>query len=144
MNADEYKQRIAGALQRNAERGGAGNYAVPASAGGASDWDAAVDAFARHININPSVLPIKTRQQWCRVLERVGNLWGAGPSVMLEVIRKIPDSPLAWKTWSNPYQAEADLGALIGQHLSGGISNSQPTNKQKLAAAFERLTGEVF
>ena len=106
-----------------AQQSGSGNWAVPADAGGADDWDAAVDAFARlpSVSMDPAVLPRTDRQEWSRVLRKIGDHWGVGPLDLAHVIEQVPKSKYEWKTWSTPHQAERDLGTLVGQHLSGGV-----------------------
>lgn len=140
-----YRTRIREALLRSEQRTEPG-WSVPSEAGGSDDWDPAVDAFARHVNVEPSVLPAKARREWSRVLARVGATWGATPKVLESVIGQIAASEFHWKTYATPHQAEADLGTLVGQHLSGGIKRANGkadprTNGDKLAEALARIEG---
>lgn len=97
------------------------SWTVPAAAGGADDWVAAVEAFAELTGISPGLLTKSERREWSRVLERIGTARHVGPAVVVEVIRKVPDSEDNWRTFSKPHEIEAVLKKLIGQHLNGGI-----------------------
>jgi hypothetical protein len=109
-----------GILRFSGER--PGNWADPPAAGGADDWEEAVDAFAVLAGVEPAALPAKTRREWARVLrEEVGVPWQAGPRTLADVIRQVPGSEFGWKTWASPHQAVADLGVLVGQHRGGGV-----------------------
>jgi len=102
------------------------NWAAPSAAGGADDWQAAVDAFARHATgQDPGVLTPGERREWARVLENVGAARGVGPSVVVEVIRKIPESEDGWRTFTTPHAAEDVLRKLVGQHLNGGVRQKE-------------------
>ena len=104
------------------------NWSVPAAAGGADDWQGAVTAFAELTGIDPGLLTSKERREWSRVLERVGASRKVGPAVVVEVIRKVPDSEDNWRTFSKPHELEAVLKKLIGQHLNGGIRGPKGNN----------------
>jgi len=127
------KPDILDAMLRFGTRSG-DDYADPAR-----DWDEAVDAFAGLVNVDPARLPDSARREWARVLrEEVGAIWGVGASTVAEVIRAVPDSAVGWKTWSTPHQAKADLGTLVGQHLSGGIKGPKPKGNGKLSFSEQR------
>jgi len=104
------------------------NWAVPAAAGGADDWGAAVDAFAGLLSLEPATLPGTTRREWSRVLQKVGNRWKTGPSTVAHVIEQIPESQFHWKTYAGPHSAEQDIGVLIGQFQGGGIQKPKKTS----------------
>jgi len=124
---DKAKTRIHSALDGYFARNqGAPAMSVPAAAGGADDWELAVDAFAAVTGAAPPTG--KVRGQWARVFEKVGTQWEAGPSVVASVIRKKPDSEIGWKSWTTPHAVKEDLAFLLGQHLNGGI---QSTKKQE-------------
>jgi DNA-binding PadR family transcriptional regulator len=118
------KSRLKDPLAVTGERGWGQkgkSWTVPAAAGGADGWDAAVDAFAGLVGIAPAVVNGKERGQWSRQLQKVASDWGATASDLLAVIEAVPRSQFHWKTWGNPWSAARDLGTLLGQHLSGGI-----------------------
>ena len=104
------------------------NWSVPAAAGGADDWGAAVDAFAGLLSLEPATLPGTTRREWSRVLQKVGNRWKTGPSTVAHVIEQIPESQFHWKTYAGPHSAEQDIGVLIGQFQGGGIQKPKKTS----------------
>ena len=104
------------------------NWSVPAAAGGADDWAVAVEAFAELTGIDPGLLTSKERREWSRVLERVGAARKVGPAVVVEVIRKVPESEDNWRTFSKPHELEEVLKKLVGQHLNGGIRTKQRKN----------------
>ena len=122
---EKRKPDILDAMFRFGSREESASWTVPAAAGGADDWQVAVTAFAELTGIDPGLLTSKERREWSRVLERVGAARKVGPAVVVEVIRKVPDSEDNWRTFSKPHQLEDVLKKLIGQHLNGGIRAKQ-------------------
>ena len=125
---NEPKPDILDAMLHYGNREQPENWAVPAAAGGADDWGAAVDAFAGLLSLEPATLPGTTRREWSRVLQKVGNRWKTGPSTVAHVIEKIPESQFHWKTYAGPHSAEQDIGVLIGQFQGGGIQKPKKTS----------------
>jgi len=104
------------------------SWTVPAAAGGADDWQPAVDAFASLVGLDPAAVPKGTRKEWSRQLQEVGREWRGGPKLLAEVIEQVPESQFHWKTYSSPHGAKADLGVLIGQHRNGGIRKQESSS----------------
>jgi len=122
--AEVHRQRAAAALDRFYENQGQTNWAVPAAAGGASDWDECVNAFAAMKDIKPTGIVPATRKEWGRALEKIAKEQEIGPAEMMEVLLKLPISKLAgWKDggYSHPGAAKNDIVSLVGQMRSGGI-----------------------
>ena len=129
--SEKRKPDILDAMVRFSSREESASWTVPAAAGGADDWQDAVTAFAELTGIDPGLLTAKERREWSRVLERVGAARKVGPAVVVEVIRKVPDSEDNWRTFSKPHELEAVLKKLIGQHLNGGIRGPKGHNGVK-------------
>lgn len=121
---------IVGAMYHFSARQQPDNWAVPAEAGGADDWDVAVDAFAKRLSILPQVLSDSKRKEWSRQLQKIAGeqKYPVSPEQMAYVIGQSIDSELYWKTWTSPHVAKDDLCLLLAQHLSGGIQKPQPKN----------------
>jgi len=110
------------------------SWTVPSDADGADDYDGCVDAFCRAAGLDASVLPDKTRRQWSRVLRKIAERNGAGPSALVAAIDGKNQSTIDWKAWPSPHQAERDVEFLLLQAKSGGVEPGRQTRQQRNAA----------
>jgi len=107
------------ARQRWGQRGEA--WSVPESARSPTGWGDVVDEFAHLSGISPTD---KVRGQWGKIFKDIADTWEVGPGVLVEVVRKIPESAaLGWMQSWNPHNKsfQSSLGIMIGQHLDGGV-----------------------
>jgi len=113
---------------------------VPAEAGGADDWVRVADAFCCLQGLALSDMPPKAQKQWPRKLESIAEGAGASPAQMVEAIRAVPDTELAFKVsgYTTPYKQsfEDDVQMVIAKIATGQIvpkSGAPPSATAALA-----------
>lgn len=136
-------------------------WTVPANAGGANPWECVTMVFCALHGLGLEDVRQSDRKNWPRKLESIAETARASPAQMIEAIRVMPDTDLAFKitgAYSTPYARsfENDVCMLMAQIAAGqdvrakgnghGINNgSSPapgsddieTIQRKLAAALE-------
>ena len=113
---------------------------VPAEAGGQDDWARVADAFCCLQGLALSDMPPKAQKQWPRKLESIAEGAGASPAQMVEAIRAVPDTELAFKVsgYTTPYKQsfEDDVQMVIAKIATGQIvpkSGAPPSATAALA-----------
>ena len=102
------------------------SWTIPESAGGKDDWVRVADAFCCLHGLRIGDMPPKKQKQWPRKLQQIAESARASPEQMIEAIRAIPDSRVAFKiagAYSTPYNKsfENDITMVIAQMATGQI-----------------------
>lgn len=108
-----------------------GKWAVPTDTKSSDAFiDKPVNAFAEICaKIDPDKLPLTKRKKWAKKLQEIAIDWSTKDRIMnsedmVTAIRRIPNSPIHWKTYNTPFMNSfaEDIGPLLL-----GTSSSEAT-----------------